>query len=108
AGMVGNDRSARGLFIQLVMAEPWLVDAINAPVDELRTEFERRCAFVNLYRAHGQGTNRSLNTIAALLVAAALPDCRPSATAAACLTACIPEGEYGQVMQQAERPEPLE
>lgn len=105
---VGDRREARELFAEMVRCEPWLVNAVAGPLEQLRLEFERRCADVNLQRVQRQESRRSVATVAALLFAAGLPDCHPSATASSCITACIQEGDFLAAMQRPDRPEPLE
>jgi hypothetical protein len=108
AQLVGDQQEARELFAEMARIEPWLVTGLSGPVDQLRHEFERRCADVNLRRIQQQDSQRSIATVAALLLAASQPDCHPSTTAVACITACIQEGQFLEMMRQPDRPEPLE
>lgn len=105
--MLGDEPRQRSLFVEMVRAEPQLMAAIDDAV-ELRTEFERRCGDINLQRAQRQTTEQTVASVAALLLAATHPDCRPSAAAAACINASLQEGEFLSEMSRTDRPAALE
>jgi hypothetical protein len=96
------------MFAEMVRLEPWLVGALAGDVDVLRRDFERRCADVHLRRIQHQESHRPIAGVAALLLAANQPDCHPSATAIACITACVQEGAFLETMQRPDRPATVE
>jgi len=102
--LVGDSPGSRELFVEMVNLEPWLIEALTGDVDILRREFERRCADVHLRRIQHQESHRPIASVAALLLAANQPDCHPSATAIACITACVQEGAFLEAMQRPDRP----
>jgi len=108
ARLVGDAPEARELFVEMVRAEPWLVGALSGDIDQLRHQFERRCADVNLRRIQHQESRRPIASVAALLLAASQPDCQPSATAIACITACVDERAFLAAMEQPDRPAAVE
>lgn len=108
AAVVGDDPGARPLFVEMARSEPWLVDGLAGPVELLRREFERRCADIHLRRIQQQESQRPVASVAALLLAANQPDCQPSATAIACLTNCVQEVAFVDLMQRPDRPVAVE
>jgi hypothetical protein len=106
--LVGDSPDSRELFVDMVNIEPWLVGALAGDVDQLRRDFERRCADVHLRRIQHQESHRPVAGVAALLLAANQPDCHPSATAIACITACVQEGAFFDAMQGPDRPAAVE
>jgi hypothetical protein len=106
--VLGDDAERRALFIEMVRADGELMAAIDAPVEVLRTEFERRCADINIQRSQRKLGARPVPHVAALLLAATQPDCHPSPAAAACVTASLQEGEFLAAMQRSDRPAVLE
>ena len=106
--LIGNGDESRKLFVEMARYEPWVVDAVAGSPDELRRDFERRAADINLQRMQRQQTTRSIATVAALMFAALQPDCFPSSSAVTCINACIQEGPCLKLMQQTDRSQPLE
>lgn len=106
--LTGDDQAARDLFAEMVRDEPWLVNALTGSREDLRMSFERRCADVFVQQLQRQQAQRSVATVAALLLAARQPDCYPSPLASNCLLKCIREGTFVEVMERPNRPAPLE
>lgn len=106
--VMGDDRERRQLFAEMVRTDPELMQSIDQHPEQLRAEFERRCADINIQRSQRKSAVRPVAHIAALLLAATQPECHPSPAAAACVTACLQEGEFLAAMQRADRPETLE
>lgn len=105
---VGDDAERRALFVDMVRADGELMRAIDAPVEMLRTEFEKRCTDINIQRSQHKLGAMPVANVAALLLAATQPECRPSPGAAACVTACLQEGSFLAEMQRSDRPAVLE
>ncbi|MEX0585362.1 MAG: hypothetical protein WD176_01870 [Pirellulales bacterium] len=106
--LAGDGPEARALLAEMARVEPWIVAAVSGPAEQLRSDFERRAADVNLHRVQRQQSQRSVATVAALLFAAQLPDCHPSPSVVACINACVTEGPYLESMERVQRPQPLE
>ena len=106
--VMGADAERRSLFIDMVRADAGLMAAIDGPRENLRQEFERRCADINIQRSQRQSGARSVADVAALILAATQPDSHPSPAAAACITACLQEGPFLAEMQRSDRPQALE
>jgi hypothetical protein len=106
--LVGDSPDSRELFVEMAGLEPWLVEALAGDIDQLRRDFERRCADVHLRRIQHQDSHHPIATVAALLLAANQPDCHPSATAIACITNCVGEAAFLDAMQRPDRPAAVE
>lgn len=104
--LIGDSQDARRLFVEMVRAEPALMQAVDDTPEQISAEFEQRCADLTLRRTQRRRTELPVPSVAALLFVGSLNECRPSLSAANCVQSVVlSDGDFSNVLARPDRPE---